>query len=180
MKCPRCKITALEPTIIEQYLPVMGCGTCRGSLVSLLYYRHRADTQKHLVQSPVDANAVAAVHTTDTGDAITCPKCERIMMKYKVSGTLSNRLDVCGLCDEAWLDGGEWELLEALQLSHRMPAIFTAEWQSRIRREIAEEARRSILTRRIGEAGTVRVEEFKAWLASHEHKTEIMTYLNRN
>ena len=180
MKCPRCKTPDLEPTMIEEYLPAMGCGTCRGSLVSLLYYRHWAETQRHLVPSPADPKAVAAVQTTDTADAITCPKCARIMMKYKVSGTLSNRLDVCGLCDEAWLDGGEWELLEALQLSHRMPAIFSDDWQSRIRREIAEEARRSVLKRRIGAAGTARVEEFKAWLASHANRSEIMTYLNRS
>src|SRR5678816_70745 len=162
MKCPRCKVSALEPTMIEQYLPAMGCGTCHGSLVSLLYYRHWAETQRHLVQSPADANAVAAVQTTDTADAITCPKCERIMMKYKVSGTLSNRLDVCGLCDEAWLDGGEWELLEALQLSHRMPAIFSDSWQRRIRREQSESTRRAILVRVIGDEPLARVEEFKA------------------
>ena len=180
MKCPRCKTTVLQPTMIEAYLPAMGCGECRGSLVSLLYYRHWAETQKHLVQSPADAKSVSAIETSDSTAALTCPKCSRIMMKYKVSGTLSNRLDVCGLCEEAWLDGGEWELLEALQLSHRMPAIFTEEWQSRIRREIAEESRRSVLVRSIGEAATTRVEEFKAWLSGNEHKSEIMTYLSRS
>ena len=39
MKCPRCKTPELLPTMIEEYLPAMGCGTCHGSLVSLLYYR---------------------------------------------------------------------------------------------------------------------------------------------
>jgi len=160
--------------MIEEYLPAMGCTTCNGSLVSLLYYRHWAETQK-----ASDSKVATAVATNDTTVALTCPKCERIMMKYKVSGTVSNRLDVCGLCDEAWLDGGEWELLEALQLSHIMPAIFTDEWQSRIRREIAEESRRLILARTIGDEPLARVEEFKAWLANNEHKSEIMTYLSR-
>ena len=167
--------------MIEEYLPAMGCSTCNGSLVSLLYYRHWAETQKNLVPSHAasDSKVETAVATNDTTAALTCPMCARIMMKYKVTGTVSNRLDVCGLCDEAWLDGGEWELLEALQLSHIMPAIFTDEWQSRIRREIAEESRRSILARVIGDAPLARVEEFKAWLASTEHKSEIMTYLAR-
>jgi len=160
--------------MIEEYLPAMGCTTCNGSLVSLLYYRHWAETQK-----ASDSKVATAVAMNDTTAALTCPKCERIMMKYKVSGTVSNRLDVCGLCDEAWLDGGEWELLEALQLSHIMPAIFTDEWQSRIRREIAEESRRLILARTIGDEPLARVEEFKAWLANNEHKSEIMTYLSR-
>ena len=182
MKCPRCKSPQLQPTMIEEYLPAMGCGTCEGSLVSLLYYRYWAETQKHLVQSPAasDSKVATAVATKDTTGALTCPKCGRIMMKYKVSGTVSNRLDVCGLCDEAWLDGGEWELLEALQLSHRMPAIFTDAWQSRIRREIAEESRRSVLARAIGNEPLARVEEFKAWLASNDHNSDIMTYLARS
>jgi Zn-finger nucleic acid-binding protein len=164
--------------MIEEYLPAMGCATCHGSLVSLLYYRHWAETQKAPAGAP--SKAVDAVETTDTTTAIRCPKCSRLMTKYKLTGSVANRVDVCATCDEAWLDGGEWELLEALQLSLKMPAIFTDAWQRRIRREVTEEARRSILTRLIGEDGTVRVEEFKSWLASNEHKSHILTYLYRD
>ena len=45
MKCPRCRTPDLKPTLIEEYLPAMGCETCHGSLVSLLYYRHWAETR---------------------------------------------------------------------------------------------------------------------------------------
>ena len=181
MKCPRCESPDLHPTMIEEYLPAMGCGTCKGSLVSLLYYRYWAETQKYLLPSLAASasKGATAVATSDTTAALTCPKCGRIMMKYKVSGAVSNRLDVCGLCDEAWLDGGEWELLEALQLSHQLPAIFTDAWQSRIRRELAEESRRSILERAIGAEPMARVEEFRDWLADNDHKSQIMTYLAR-
>jgi Zn-finger nucleic acid-binding protein len=92
---------------------------------------------------------------------------------------VSNRLDVCSLCDEAWLDGGEWELLEALQLSQRLPAIFTDEWQRRIRHELSEETRHSFLARLIGAEDAARVEEFRSWLAANEHRSQIMTYLYR-
>jgi Zn-finger nucleic acid-binding protein len=177
MKCPHCQTSDLKPTMIEEYLPAMGCASCHGSLVSLLYYRHWAETQKPAAGPP--AKSVDAVETTDTTTAIRCPKCTRLMTKYKLTGSVSNRVDVCATCDEAWLDGGEWELLEALQLSLKMPAIFTDAWQRRIRRDITEEARRSILTRLIGEAGTVRVEEFKTWLGQTEHKSHILTYLYR-
>lgn len=180
MKCPRCKTSGLRPTMIEQYLPAMGCGSCQGSLVSLLYYRHWAETQKPLDESPADSKPAAAVEATDTTGVLTCPKCGRIMMKYQVSGAVANRLDVCSLCDEAWLDGGEWELLEALQLSHRLPAIFTDQWQRRIRHELSEETRRSNLVRRIGAEAAVRVEEFRDWLAGNEHRSQIMTYLHRD
>jgi Zn-finger nucleic acid-binding protein len=179
MKCPRCKTPDLQPTMIEEYLPAMGCGTCHGSLVSLLYYRHWAETKKPSTEPSPENNAAADVETMDTTAALTCPKCGRIMMKYKVSGGVSNRVDVCGLCDEAWLDGGEWELLEALQLSHRMPAIFTDEWQRRIRRDLSEDTRRSILSRLIGDDGVAKVESFKNWLKETGKKTDIMVYLYR-
>src|SRR4030095_9942753 len=104
MKCPRCKVSALEPTMIEQYLPAMGCNTCHGSLVSLLYYRHWAETQNVPSERPP---LPSAVETVDTTKAIMCPKCSRLMTKYKLTGGVKNRVDVCATCDEAWLDGGE-------------------------------------------------------------------------
>lgn len=107
-----------------------------------------------------DDDITISIETSDTTTALMCPKCSRVMMKYKLTGTVSNRLDVCSLCDEAWLDGGEWELLEALHLSHLMPAIFTDEWQRRIRRELVEGTRRQVLARMIGEEGVNKVEEF--------------------
>ena len=178
MKCPHCKTTDLKPTMIDEHLPAMGCDTCHGSLLSLLYYRHWAEMHKPPQSEP--GNAVTAVETSDTTGAITCPKCARVMAKYKLSGRIANRADMCATCDEAWLDGGEWQLLEALQLSHKMPAIFTDAWQRRIRRELTEETRREILTRMIGTDGTTKVEEFRAWLAQSKHKSHILTYLYRN
>lgn len=160
--------------MIEEYLPAMACSNCAGSLVSLLYYRHWAETQK----PPEAAGATTTeVETEDTTGALRCPKCARIMTKYKVSGSVANRLDVCASCDEAWLDKGEWELLEALQLSHKMPAIFTDTWQRRIRNELSEETRRAILTRTIGAQNAAKVEEFRKWLADNRHKTDILVYL---
>lgn len=179
MKCPHCKTSELQPTMIDEFLPAMGCPTCHGCLLSLLYYRHWAETRKSPETEP--RSAAAALETSDTTTAITCPKCARVMAKYKLSGRLSNRLDVCSTCDEAWLDGGEWELLEALHLSHKIPAIFTDAWQRRIRREITEETRRDILTRMIGADGAAKVEEFRAWLAKNkEERSYIMTYLYRS
>lgn len=178
MKCPRCKTPDLKPAMIEEYLPAMACSTCSGSFVSLLYYRHWAETQKP-PSAPLSAD-VSAVETDDTTTALRCPKCSRVMTKYKVTGSVSNRLDVCATCDEAWLDRGEWELLEALQLSHKMPTIFTDQWQRRIRHEMTEETRRSILVKTIGAEAAAKVEAFRTWLAGNDHKSDILVYLYRD
>jgi Zn-finger nucleic acid-binding protein len=178
MKCPHCHTTELLPTMIEETLPAMACGTCHGAMVSLLYYRHWAEQHK---APPVEPpKTVPPVVTTDTTGAVTCPKCERVMMKYKISGAVTNRVDVCSTCDDAWLDGGEWELLEALHLSHEIPAILTDAWQRRIRRELTAETRRSILVRLVGEDGTQRVEQFGEWLDGSGHKSHVLTYLYKN
>ena len=179
MNCPRCKTPELRPTMIEEDLPAMGCAKCQGSLLSLLYYRHWNETQLPSANATA-ADATAHIETTDTLNAIACPKCTRLMTKYKLTGSVSNRVDLCSSCDEAWLDRGEWELLHALQLSHQMPAIFTDAWQKRIRREVSENTRRSILVRFIGEAAAIKVDEFRSWLAQSKHKSHIMTYLYKS
>jgi Zn-finger nucleic acid-binding protein len=164
------------PTMIEEYLPAMACSQCQGSLVSLLYYRHWAETQK-----PDSAPATAGVSKPrDTTSAVMCPKCSRVMTKYKLVGDVDNRLDVCATCDEAWLDGGEWELLEQLQLSTTMPSVFTDAWQRRLRNEKTEETRRSILKTTIGEVAATKVEQFREWLNAQKHKSTILTYLYRD
>jgi Zn-finger nucleic acid-binding protein len=176
MKCPRCHTLDLLPTMIEEYLAAMACAQCNGSLVSLLYYRHWAETQK-----PDASQASTNVsHPRDTTGALVCPKCSRVMTKYKLVGSLDNRIDVCATCDEAWLDDGEWELLEQLQLSHTMPSIFTDAWQRRLRNEKTEETRRSMLKATLGEAAAARVEEFRVWLNAQKRKSTILTYLYRD
>jgi Zn-finger nucleic acid-binding protein len=176
MQCPKCKTSDLRAGRIEEDLPAAGCPTCQGALVSLLYYRdwaerHRADPRTNPVTTSVIGDAA------DTSTAMKCPKCGRLMTKYKISGCVSNRLDVCPGCDEAWLDGGEWELLKALELSHNMPKVFTEQWQRGIRRQVAEDNRRNALKKLIGDDAVVEVERFKSWINGNDHRPEILVYL---
>src|SRR5688572_24786177 len=75
MKCPRCKAPDRLPTMIEELLPAMGCGSCHGSLVSLLHYRYWAENQKPSSSPPPGSSAIP--DATDTASAIRCPKCDR-------------------------------------------------------------------------------------------------------
>ncbi len=177
MKCPKCKHVELRAARIESDLPAAGCPNCKGALVSLLYYRDWAERHAN---DPVDiaTNHAVVEEPEDTGTAMTCPKCARLMTKYKMSGFVANRLDVCPGCDEAWLDGGEWELLKALELSHKMPQVFTEAWQRTIRRQIAEDTRRGILRKAIGDEALKRSEEFKGWLKEQPRRNDILVFLH--
>ena len=177
MNCPKCKNVSLRARRIESDLPAAGCPDCNGALVSLLYYRDWAE--RHANDPATSAQEHSAVEDPqDTSGAITCPKCGRLMTKYKVSGLVANRLDVCPGCDEAWLDGGEWELLKALELSHKMPQVFTEHWQRNIRRQVAEETRRAVLRKVVGDDALVRTEEFKKWLSEQPRRSDILGFLH--
>jgi Zn-finger nucleic acid-binding protein len=164
--------------MIEDLLPSMGCDNCRGSLVALLYYRHWAE--HHKPSSQASGPATVSESPADSTNALRCPKCERIMTKYRLSGTVANRLDVCSLCDEAWLDGGEWQLLEQLHLSDKLPAVFSDAWQRKIRSENSERTRQEILRRDLGAADATKVETIREWLKDHPAKSAILTYLYRD
>lgn len=176
MYCPKCKSTSLRASRIEADLPAAGCPDCNGALVSLLYYRDWAERHEN---DPVTIEAHHdAEEVEDTSSAITCPKCSRLMTKYKMSGCVGNRLDVCPGCDEAWLDGGEWGLLKALELARKMPVVFTEQWQRNIRRQIAADTRRGILRKAIGDDSLQRTESFKDWLKEHPRRNDILVYLH--
>jgi Zn-finger nucleic acid-binding protein len=178
MKCPVCKTLELRPTMIEELLPAMGCEKCKGSLVTLLYYRHWAE--HHKPQPETSTPSTISEIPADSKNALRCPKCERIMAKYRLSGTVANRLDLCTVCDESWLDGGEWQLLEQLQLSDKLPAVFTDTWQRKLQQESSERTRQEILRRTIGEEDANKVESLRSWLSGHPSKSTILTYLYRD
>jgi hypothetical protein len=59
-------------------------------------------------------------------------------------------------------------------------AIFIDQWQRRIRRELVESTRRSVLAGLIGEPGAAKVEEFSAWLEYTKHRFHVLQYLYRD
>lgn len=175
MKCPKCKTVDLGPTKLEADLPVMGCLSCDGALISLLYYRDWAE--RSALPLTVDAKALKVAEESDTKVALNCPKCARLMTKYQIVDEHDNRLDVCSYCDEAWVDSGEWMLLKSLSLAKDLPKIFTSSWQRKIKQEITERQRYERLEDLVGEADALKAKEVREWLSEKGHKTTIMNYI---
>lgn len=174
MKCPTCRRTDLAPVKLADELPALGCSECEGALVSLLYYRDWAERTHHPQH---EGEPEPKVNATETPTALTCPKCSRLMSKFRISGKQHNRVDLCAGCDEAWLDGGEWELLQELNLRARLPEIFTPHWQKRVRDEATEQARQERFSRIFGE-DFERIQAFREWLNTHPEREQILFYLN--
>ena len=83
----------------------------------------------------------------------------------------------CPRCSGIWLDQNEWELLKTKGLHDDIHYIFTEAWQSRIKREEELQKKRNILLHKIGDTDFSKVDNFKNWLAEHDHKDMITAYL---
>lgn len=169
--CPKCSRT-FSPTLLAEGLSAKGCKTCGGALVDLLAYRAWAE------RAGIEAarrNDTATV-IDDTSQAIACPNCSAIMTKYRLSAAADNKLDFCANCDEVWLDGGEWSQLEDLGLRRKLGAVFTEPWQKRLREEMAEDSRESVLRERFGE-DYERIAEIRAWIRAHPQYEYILAWL---
>ncbi len=173
--CPQCASSPLVHSMLNEDLAGYSCAKCFGTLVSLVAYR--AWREKHA--RPAAATAAAPdVETPDSLAAKKCPKCSSLMSKYRIASVPSNRLDYCPHCEEIWLDGGEWELVESLVQSGELTRVFTQGWQRAVRAEIAESMSEQRFQELLG-PDYARVTEFAAWLSDHKSRNEILARLQR-
>lgn len=175
MKCPICKTAGLRATKLEAGLPAMGCPQCSGALISLLYYRDWAERNPSPDHVPLENIQLEEVSDNHAG--LACPKCSRIMSKFRITGDVSNRIDYCASCDEAWLDGGEWELIKSLEFGSSIPKVLTDQWQRHVRSEVSEKKWRDRLVAQAGEDVATKAQEFREWVMSHPSKLEILFYV---
>ena len=106
-----------------------------------------------------------------------CPKCARMMTKFSIASEHRNRIDLCGSCDEAWLDDSEWNLLKSLELAHKLPRVFTDQWQRRVRDEKMQALREERLRRVVGEDDAARTVALRSWLQANRHKATIVQFI---
>lgn len=172
MDCPQCKGYKLEPYELEVGLLACRCSKCEGALLPLMNYRFWADHSADAVEVP-DADTV----TEDNTQAKQCPKCARLMTKFKVGFESENKIELCTGCDEAWLDSGEWKLLKALELHDKLPKIFTDAWQRNIRVRQQQESLKTSYQKRLGSEVFSKADEFKTWLDDQSGRSEILQYL---
>ena len=118
------------------------------------------------------------VMVDESSQALACPKCKRVMTKYAIALHTTNRLDYCAHCEEVWLDGGEWELIENLAMSGYLAEVFTQPWQRRIRESISHEREADRLKELL--AGDYdKFVELRNWLNGHPSRDKLIVYLQR-
>ena len=173
MKCCNCNNIELEPTEIEKGLLVAGCPSCNSALLPLMNYRYWSE-HSHDVEKQVTSVA------EEVSGAKQCPKCQRIMTKFKLGSTTENNLELCGHCDEVWLDAGEWALVKNLDLHENLSSVFTEAWQRNIRKQKQANSIKEHYRELIGEVDFTKLDNFKQWLDAHPKKAELKHFITIN
>lgn len=190
--CPHCKDRSLAHSRIEADLPTLSCDGCGGSLLSLVTCRHwRKNTLQEAPEGASGDSGDASdgiddtiggerdpVEVEDSSIALCCPKCRRFMSKFRLSADARNQIDLCVHCDEAWLDRGEWQLLDRLALAGKLPQVFTQPWQNRVRNAEAERRSEQRWKERLG-ADYERAQITREWLRSHPEARTLLAFLNQ-
>jgi len=176
MKCPSCKNNELVPVEIEKGLIGAGCTACEGALLSLIQYRYWLDHHDDATLEEQGEDVVAV----DSEGAKLCPKCSKMMTKYRIGYNTENRLDLCAHCDEAWLDNREWQLLKKLDVHNKLPTVFTDAWQRNIRKQRELQSMDAHFRDLFGAPDFERVRDFKAWVDEHPQAVDIKHYITTN
>lgn len=176
MNCPVCKTSNFETREIEPNLMVEVCKKCNGRWISRENYdvwlEHR-DAILPEISFDEDPNMTIPEFEL----ARLCPKCRRILVKYKVGRNLPFNIDRCGNCAGVWLDHNEWETLKSRNLHDELNRVFMDHWQEEVKRENTRKTLKSIYEEKFGTEDYSKIREFKKWVDSHEKGGEILAYI---
>lgn len=174
MYCPTCRNRMLRPSKLAPGLPGFSCNSCGGNLIEILSYRMWSEQKP---AENVKKNLYPKNSPEDSKQTLVCPKCNKLMTKFLISGTTLNKIDLCGNCGRFWLDGGEWSLLECLDLENDITRIFNEPWQKSIRKDISDKVTEDKYKSLIGEADYSKLINILDWIKNHPKKDEIIAYL---
>jgi len=174
MKCPSCSSAPLQPLNLESHLKASGCSACKGTWLSAADYW--AWLEHHGDRLPEKAPEETPIEAAGSQKAKLCPCCKRIMLRYKVGHGLNFAVDQCGHCNGVWLDENEWDALKQRNLHDEIHLMFSAAWQSDLRKSEAQKLLSNIYAEHFKEDYD-KVQEIKSWLSAHPEKERILDYL---
>jgi len=174
MKCSACKTSSLQPTTLEDHLKALSCSSCDSKWIKAADYWHWLE--KHGERLPEKEPDAIPIQAADVQKAKLCPDCQQIMLRYRVGHNLDFAVDQCGRCNGVWLDAGEWKALKQRNLHDEIHLIFSAAWQSQIRKEEAKELLTSVYSESF-KSDYEKIKQMKSWIDSHPQKKRIIDYL---
>ena len=174
MNCPVCMTVELTAADLDERLPAHACSQCGGAwLSSAEYWRWLEAHGPVLPEKRYDGPPIRA---DDNPQIKICPECSRLMLRYTVGHGTGIGLDQCGTCNGIWFDRGEWDVLKARNLHDEINLVFTAPWQSAVRKEEARVRLEALYRRRFGD-DYYEIKRMRDWIYSHPERDQILAFL---
>lgn len=175
MKCPVCANKTLKKTEILPNLDAQTCPACEGVWISsLAYFAWLRSLNASFPDRPVGD---AAIHPEANSSAKICPECGHLLRRYKVIPNTDFYLDHCSSCNGTWMDHGEWQTIETLNLQDNLHTFFTRPWQEKIRGEEVRAAFEKIYREKFGAHDYAEIRRIRTWMRQHPQSQMLLAYL---
>ena len=175
MRCPRCGTRELEPKEIDVGLHAQVCADCNGKWIEFASYERWL---KRIESAPLEPDSdLSGLTIPEFELARMCPRCRRILIKYKVGSSVPFKVDRCSSCAGIWLDENEWEVLRSRNLHDDLHKIFTDHWQGEVSREETRSALEAIYEKKFGPDDYAKILDFKKWVDEHDKAHEIISFI---
>lgn len=174
MNCTSCNEGVLIAGLIEGQFRAHQCATCHGHWILIEdFVTWKEENPKHQFSDDVSL----AHNLNGTKKALLCPQTGTIMRKFRISGSNEHRIDYSSNVGGLWLEQGEWELLKSENIANSLNSIVTKNWQKKIREQNSKENFDNIYNNKFGQETYQKVKEFRDWLETQEHKSDLRAYL---
>lgn len=182
MQCPACTKSPLSTTQTQGNPVTEDCPSCHGRWLAFDAHRvwlealppDRLENYTHATSQPVQPHA----HANKPAKARTCPRCGKLMTRFRVGPDHQFTIERCPACAGVWFDAGEWEAVLSIVPLPRVQHIFNDSFQHKLelelRRRVQNERCRTIL----GDHDYQRAIAFKEWLAAHPKRDVLLALLD--
>jgi len=177
-KCPFCKNIVLQPTQLENSLPVLECNSCSGTWIRANDYSIWLKSQKPgNFDESKNKEASSRFPVTEANKAAVCPDCGHFLRKYKIGSSIDFHLDRCNSCNGVWLERNEWQILKMVDLHDEINQMFTKPWQQHIRDEVAAKKLDVMYLEKFGEDDYKKIKEIRIWLQDNPNYNALIAFL---
>jgi Zn-finger nucleic acid-binding protein len=187
MRCPKDKKVELVVGKLSGNLSVWHCAECEGNWVPCIEYE--AWQSKKLLAMTISEDIAKEPSFLDESLDFTpaatdakaglCPECGSYLARTKISLKQPFYLERCPACSGIWCDQGEWEVLEKLDLTTKIPQIFSSPWQAQMREKVQLEHERLAIIDKLGAELAKRTFDLADALEKHENGSFAIAYIMR-
>ena len=174
MKCPVCKTDCMKEITLEETLPAHICIQCGGIWIESnpyhLWRAQRTDSPQQPGRGPFNPQ-------WNTKELKLCPRCERMLARFKIFPNVDYYLDRCNHCNGIWFDKNEWDALADRNLQDNLHEFFTHPWQEHLHQQETAHQMEQIYLAKFGRVDYELIQNTRAWLRDHPQSQMLLAFL---